>query len=313
MSAPLRVLTWMPPDMTERMTREVEGVELIHVPARGPFPEDADGDVLLVGARTVPIMEEALRSGVRWIHIYGTGVDGFPIELLQDGQTLTCSRGASGVPIAEWVMATMLAFEKRLEETAMHEPWERRGDPGLGTLSGKTLGLVGLGGIGAALAERALPFGMRVLALRRRPRPSEVPGVELAGDLGELLRQADHLVLAAPATAATHYLIDRDALAQLKPGVHLVNVARGTLLDQEALREALDDGRVAMASLDTIEPEPLPAGHWLYSHPRARITPHLSWSMPQGRDQIVNIFIANLRHYLAGEPLEGVVDVEEGY
>ena len=170
-------------------------------------------------------------------------------------------------------MATMLAFEKRLVETAMHEPWERRGDPGLGTLTGKPLGLVGLGGIGAALAERALPFGMRVLALRRRPRPSEVPGVELASDLGELLREADHLVLAAPATAATHHLIDRDALAQVKPGVHLVNVARGTLLDQEALRAALDDGRVAMASLDTIEPEPLPAGHWLYSHPRARNHP----------------------------------------
>ena len=313
MSAPLRVLTWMPPDMTERVTREVEGVEVIHVPARGPFPEDANGEVLLVGARSVPIMEEALRSGVRWIHIYGTGVDGFPIEQLEAGQTLTCSRGASGVPIAEWVMATMLAFEKRLVETAMHEPWERRGDPELGTLTGKTLGLVGLGGIGAALAERALPFGMRVLALRRRPRPSEVPGVELASDLGELLAEADHLVLAAPATAATQHLIDRDALAQVKPGVHLVNVARGTLLDQEALRAALDDGRVAMASLDTIEPEPLPAGHWLYSHPRARITPHLSWSMPQGRDQIAAIFIANLRHYLADEPLEGVVDVEEGY
>ena len=143
MSAPLRVLTWMPPEMTARVTREVEGVELIHTPARGPFPEDAAGEVLLVGARSVPIMEEALRSGVRWIHIYGTGVDDFPIELLDDGQTLTCSRGASGVPIAEWVMATMLAFEKRLMETSIHEPWDRRSDPGLGTLSGKTLGLVG--------------------------------------------------------------------------------------------------------------------------------------------------------------------------
>ncbi len=313
MSAPLRVLTWMPPEMTERVTREVAGVELVHIPARGPFPEDANGDVLLVGARSVPVMEEALHSGVRWIHIYGTGVDGFPIEQLEDGQILSCSRGASGMPIAEWVMATMLAFEKRLEETAIHEPWDRRRDPGLGTLSGKTLGLVGLGGIGAALAERALPFGMRVLALRRHPRPSEVPGVEVASDFGELLAEADHLVLAAPATAATRHLIDRDALAHVKPGVHLVNVARGSLVDNDALREALADGRIAMASLDTIEPEPLPAGHWLYSHPRVRVTPHLSWSMPAGRDRIVDIFVANLRHYMAGEPLEGVVDVSEGY
>ncbi len=99
----------------------------------------------------------------------------------------------------------------------------------------------------------------------------------------------------------------------MKPGVHLVNVARGALLDQEALRGALDDGRVAMASLDTLYPEPLPPGHWLYSHPRARLTPHLSWSMPLAQDHIVQPFIENLRRYIAGEPLEGVVDVAERY
>ncbi len=313
MSNPLRVLTWMPPEMTERVTSELEGVELVHVPARGPLPDDARGEVLLVGARGAPVMEEALRSGVRWIHVYGTGVDGFPIELLEEGQTVSCSRGASGIPIAEWIMAAILAFEKRLPDSWVNEPWRRYADPGLGGMEGKTLGLVGLGGIGAALAVRAVPFGMRVLALRRRPRPSDLPGVEIASDLGELLEAADHLVLAAPATAATQHLIDRAALARVKPGVHLVNVARGSLVDQEALREALDDGRVAHASLDTVEPEPLPEGHWMYTHPRVRLTPHISWSMPGGRDRIVDIFIANLRHYMAGEPLEGVVDVEAGY
>ncbi len=312
MSAPLRVLTWMPPDMTEHVSA-VEGVELIQIPPRGPLDGDLEGDVLLVGARSVPVMEQALRSGVRWIHIYGTGVDGFPIELLEDGQLLTCSRGASGVPIAEWVLATILAFEKQLQETLVSEPWDRRRAPGLGTLEGKTLGLVGLGGIGVALAERTLPFGMRVLALRRHPRPSEVPGVEVASDLSELLAEADHLVLAAPATAATHHLIGRDALAQVKPGVHLVNVARGTLVDDDALRDALDDGRVALASLDTTEPEPLPEGHWMYTHPGVRLTPHISWSMPLARDLIVDVFVRNLRHYMAGEPLEGLVDVGEGY
>ena len=98
------------------------------------------------------------------------------------------------------------------------------------------------------MAARALPFEMRVLALRRRPKPSELPGVEVVTDLGALLPETDHLVLAAPATPATHQLIDAAALSQVKPGMHLVNVARGALLDQEALRAALDDGRVAMAS-----------------------------------------------------------------
>ncbi len=306
------MLTWLPPEMT-RPVSDLDGVELVALPAKGPIPEDVRGEVLLVGARSVPNMEAALRCGVRWVHVYGTGVDGFPFEFLQEGQTVTCSRGVSGVPIAEWVLAMMLAFEKRLPDVWIHEPPERRRDPGLGTLSGKTLGLVGLGGIGAAVAARALSFEMRVLALRRRPKPSEVPGVEVVTDLGELLAETDHLVLAAPATPATHHLIDAAALSQVKPGVHLVNVARGALLDQEALREALDDGRVAIASLDTLDPEPLPPGHWLYSHPQARLTPHLSWSMPLAQDGIVQPFVENLRRYMAGKPLEGVVDVAEGY
>lgn len=312
-AASLRVLTWMPPEMTRRITQDLDGVEVIRLPVEGPLPADAQGEVLLVGARSVPTLEAALRRGVRWVHVYGTGVDGFPFNLLQEGQTVTCSRGVSGVPIAEWVLAMMLAFEKRLPDVWIHEPPARRRDPGLGALTGKTLGLVGLGGIGAAVAARALSFDMRVLALRRRPKPSELPGVDTVTELGELLPEADHLVLAAPATRATRHLIDAAALSQVKPGLHLVNVARGALLDQEALREALDDGRVAMASLDTVDPEPPPAGHWLYSHPQVRLSPHVSWSMPQAQERIVGPFIENLRRYVAGEPLAGVVDVEEGY
>ncbi len=312
-AAPLRVLTWMGPDLAGRVAQEVEGVELVTLPAEGPLPEHAEGEVLLVGARNVPTLEAALRRGVRWIHIYGTGVDGFPLDLIEDGQTVTCSRGVSGVPIAEWVLAMMLAFEKRLPEAWIHEPPERWHFAELGALTGRTLGLVGLGGIGAAVAARALPFDMRVLALRRRPKPSEVPGVELVTDLRELVSEADHLVLAAPATATTRHMIDGPALQQTKRGLHLVNLARGTLLDQEALREALDDGRVALASLDTVDPEPLPAGHWLYSHPKVRLSPHVSWSMRQARDGLIEPFIENLRRYIAGEPLDGLVDVEDGY
>jgi len=92
-----------------------------------------------------------------------------------------------------------------------------------------------------------------------------------------------------------------------------VNIARGGLIDQDALRVALDDGRVAVASLDTVEPEPLPAGHWLYSHPRVRLTPHVSWSSPEGGRRIFELFLENLGRYLQGEPLEGVVDPVERY
>ena len=129
----------------------------------------------------------------------------------------------------------------------------------------------------------------------------------------DLLPDVDHLVLAAPGTARTRHLVDAAALAAVKPGVHLVNIARGSLVDQDALRVALDDGRVAMATLDTVDPEPLPEGHWLYSHPKVRLSAHVSWASPAGMARTLEIFVDNLRRYAAGEPVLHVVDADEGY
>ena len=99
----------------------------------------------------------------------------------------------------------------------------------------------------------------------------------------------------------------------MKRGVHLVNIARGSLVDQDALRTALDDGRVALATLDTVDPEPLPDGHWMYEHPRVRLSAHVSWSSPRAFERIVASFTDNVRRYAVGEPLEGIVDPDEGY
>jgi phosphoglycerate dehydrogenase-like enzyme len=163
------------------------------------------------------------------------------------------------------------------------------------------------------VATRALAFDMDVRAMRRTEAPSPVPGVTVVPSLGDLLSVADHLVLAAPATPRTRHLLDEDAFAVVKPGVHLVNIARGTLVDQDALRTALDDGRVALASLDVCYPEPPPAGHWLYSHPKVRLSPHISWSNPALAGRIVELLADNVRRFAAGQPLEGVVDPVERY
>jgi phosphoglycerate dehydrogenase-like enzyme len=128
-----------------------------------------------------------------------------------------------------------------------------------------------------------------------------------------LIDGADHLVLAAPLTARTRHIVNAASLARAKPGLHIVNIARGELIDNAALREALDSGRVSAASLDVVSPEPLPAGHWLYDHSKVRLSPHISWSWPLAPDTRGRIFADNLRRFLAGQPLENVIDPERGY
>jgi phosphoglycerate dehydrogenase-like enzyme len=310
--ARLRVLTHVPVQLLTRVSKELPEVELVFVPMQGAPPESARGEVLLTHAAGAPNLAEVLARGVRWVHAYGTGVNAFPFQLLE-GRPLTCSRGASAIPIAEWVLAMLLAAAKQLPETWVSEPPKHWSIAGLGGLYGHTLALVGLGGIAQAVALRALPFGMRVRALRRSQAPSPLPEVELARDLPDLVSGADHLVIAAPATVETRHLIDESVLARAKPGLHLVNIARGELVDQEALRKALDDGSVGRASLDVVYPEPLPAGHWLYTHPRVRLSPHISWSMPGAFELLIDPFLENLRRFQAGQPLEHLVDIERGY
>jgi phosphoglycerate dehydrogenase-like enzyme len=154
---------------------------------------------------------------------------------------------------------------------------------------------------------------MRVIGVRRRDKPSPVDGMETTTDLAEVIGEADHLVIAAPATDDTTRLLDAEMLDRVTPGLHVVNIARGSLIDQDALRVALDDGRVACASLDTVSPEPLPEGHWLFDHPSVRLTPHVSWAGPGSTTSMADAFISNYHRFRAGEPLEGVVDRVLGY
>jgi phosphoglycerate dehydrogenase-like enzyme len=285
----------------------------------GGLPAGADADVLATLTVDVADMERVLLPDVRWVHVLGAGVDRFPLHVVGD-RIVTCSRGASAGAIAEFVLGLMLAFEKRLPQVWLEAPPAQWNSPdglggtgGLGGLRHRTVGIVGLGAIGTEVARRALAFEMRVLAVRRTPTPPTVVGIEMAPTLEELLRQSDHVIVAAAAVDSTHHLINADTLAVMRSGVHLVNVARGSLVDQDALIEALDTGHIAMASLDVVDPEPLPPGHPLYAHRRVRVSPHVSWSSPDTGRRTMELFADNLRRYRAGQPLLGLVDLEAGY
>jgi len=305
----VRVLNQVPP--ASAAIAAVEGVECIDVTA--DLGDDVTAEVLFGGypdwARTLELVER----GVRWVQLSGTGIDGAPPELFDRVPVVTCARGASAVPISEYVLAVLLAFVKHLPEFWISEPPRAWNFQRMGTLAGRTVGIVGFGGIGRAIARRALAFDMDVVVVRRTDAPIDVAGVRRAESLEAMLPELDHLVLAAPATAATEHLVDADALALVRPGLHLVNIARGSLVDQDALRVALDDGRVARASLDVMTPEPLPAGHWLYTHPGVRLTPHSSWANPDLLDASIALFVANLERFRDGQPLADVVDPALGY
>ena len=276
--------------------------------------ESAEGEVLLTSPQGVDELAEILDRGVRWVHVVGTGVDRFPMEVLGD-QILTCSRGASAVPISEWAMAHILAEAKRLPEAWITEKPERWFFPQMpaATLVGRKLAIIGLGAIATETAKRAMAFGMEAIALRRTSKPAPLPEIWITTSPEELAAEADCLLVACALTNATRELVDAKLFAACKPGLHLLNVARGEIIDEDALREALDAGIVSRASLDTAVDEPLPEGHWMFSHPAVRLTPHISWSEPGALERLLQDFDRNLTRWQNGEPLEGVVDREAGY
>ncbi|MDO8861983.1 NAD(P)-dependent oxidoreductase [Haliea sp. E1-2-M8] len=301
------------PDLHARIAACAPGLEIVQIDAKAGVPDGLRGDALFTTAIPGPHLEALLAPevGVRWIHLYGTGVDGFPLHLVGDRE-LTCSRGSTATAIAEWVLAMLLADAKQLPASWVDSPPAHWYFASLQVLAGKQLGLVGLGAIGSAVARRAQAFEMSVSALVRSPRTLPA-GIQRADDIEALLAGSDYLVLAAPATAATQHLLDRARLAQARPGLRLVNVARGSLVDHDALRWALDEGIVAHAYLDTAEPEPVPAGHWLYTHPGVSLSPHISWCEPDAMERVLALFFANLERFLRDEPLAGRVDVNAGY
>ncbi len=306
----LRVVNQLGERAAEAIRAEFPDAEIVDAGAEGP-PPGFTADVMFGGwgdwERVKPWV-----ATVPWLQLSGTGIDGLPRDLF-DGRTVTCARGASGVAISEFVIGAMLAFAKDMPAVWLDAPPPHWNFHRMSTLEHKTLAIVGFGGIGTEIAKRALPFGMRVRAVRRTQVPSPIAGVEMVSRFEDLLADADHLVLAAPATARTQHLVDAAALAAVKPGVHLVNIARGALVDQDALRDALDDGRVAMATLDTVTPEPLPEGHWMYAHRKVRLSAHVSWGTTEQFTGSIAVLVENLHRRLEGRPLRDLVDLAEGY
>ncbi|MCM6777612.1 D-isomer specific 2-hydroxyacid dehydrogenase family protein [Nocardia sp. CDC159] len=261
-----------------------------------------------------------LPAGIEWVQLFSAGVEEWFETDVFDAHpdvVFTSAAGAFARSVAEHALALLLAGVRHLPEHIRASSWRQTEFfPRIGTLRGATVAVVGAGGIGRELIELLAPLGARVIAVNRSGRAIDHPTVLEtipAERLSEVWPRTDHVVVAAPATAATRQLIGKDELSQLRPHSWVINIARGRLIDTDALVDALRDGTIGGAGLDVTDPEPLPDGHPLWDLPNAIVTPHDS-NPPQLRTVAFAERVAdNVARFVAGRELNARIDLAAGY
>jgi len=255
---------------------------------------------------------------LRWVQAVGAGIDPmlFP-EFIESEVTLTSEKGQVGIHLAEHAFALLLGLSRGVGRALRNPRWEVRADirARAWELWGMTMGIVGLGGTGLAVAERAQAFGMRVLAVDPElvPQPSFVAWLSTPESLPDMLGMSDVVVICAPLTTETRHLFDAARFAQMREGSVLIDVTRGEIIDGAALVAALESGHLGGAGLDTPPGEPISDDNPLWRMDNVIVTPHTAGASPRRGDRIVELFCKNLEHFRLGEPLEGVIDKVKGY
>ena len=265
----------------------------------------------------------AARATLRWAHSGTAGVGASLPHVRGTGIIFTNSAGVHGEPLADWALAAIAYFARGLDVMAAAQREHRWAKEAFTDVAGSVrelrdlrVGVVGLGGLGAPVARRAIALGMRVAGVRRRPERGGPPGIAWVGgpaDLPRLAGESDVLVLTAPQTRETQAVVGRAVLERLPPGAIVVNLSRGALLDEAALVSLLDAGRLRGAALDVFAVEPLPPDHPFWGHPRVLISPHAAAVSERFWERETGLIVENIRRYLAGVPLANVVDPEAEY
>ncbi|HZC85516.1 MAG TPA: D-2-hydroxyacid dehydrogenase [Steroidobacteraceae bacterium] len=318
---------WRPPRIV-LITKEMEelrpalkqaapGVKLIEISAA--TPKDIAAADATIGVCSAEVLAQAKQ--LQWIQWPAAGVDRCVQQpvLHERHVLLTNLQRTMGPSMAEHVLGMMLALSRHFEYFMRQQQeahWAREDPtPQLADLDGKTVLVVGLGGIGTEVARRAHALGMRVTATRASGRngPDYVSYVGLPDELLKLARDADFVVNCTPLTPETTGIFNREFFETLKPGAYFISVGRGRSTVTADLIAALKNGRVAGAGLDVVDPEPLPADSPLWHLPNVIITPHVSADTSVSQEQRNAVLVENLRRYAAGEPMLSVVDIERGY
>ena len=327
---------WRIPPPVVRRIREALGAGWEVVEVAAPAASDGDGGSgtpeAAAAARGAEIylgygvpagVVAAGRGTLKWAHSGTAGIGASLPHLAGTGVVLTNSASVHAEPIADWAIAAIGYFARGLDRMREFQAAGQWGRPEFTDLHVRVrefaelrLGVFGLGGIGGAIARRAVALGMQVTGVRRRPERGGPPGVTWVGglrDLPRLAAESDCLVIAAPHTDHTRAAVSRAVLTRLPQDAIVVNVSRGTLLDETALLELLDASRVRGAALDVFAVEPLPEGHPFWRHPRVLVSPHVAAVTARFWDRETGLIVENIKRYLAGSPLANTVDPEAGY
>jgi phosphoglycerate dehydrogenase-like enzyme len=321
-SQPQKVLVRLDrPERLAGLQAVAPGVQIVTVSSVEEAASMAADAQVLIGYCDEEILSAA--PGLHWVQVYSSGVDRCVINPgMHTGNKLLTNGQRIGSPaLAEHAIALMMALVRGLDvfhSNQLNGAWQRNVALGSGAfmeLEGRTVLIVGLGGIGTQTAKRAHGLGMRVIATRgsRREGPDYVEYVGLADEVNKLAAQADVVINTAPLTDRTRGMFNAELFAKMKPTAYFVSVGRGASTVTADLVAALGKGELAGAGLDVTDPEPLPEGHPLWSMPRVIITPHTAGRSDKSRDRLFLLVQENLRRYVAGEPMLSVVDIERGY
>lgn len=274
-----------------------------------------EADIMVTRMAPVELVREVwqMAPNLRWVHSLSAGVNNslFP-EFIQSPVPLTNARGVYSRSLSEFAIGAALFFAKDIKRMLRQQAAETWEEFDVEEIYGKTMGIVGYGSIGRAVAERARDFGMRVIAVRRKPDPSN-EDVFPPERLNELMAASDYITAAAPLTPSTHHLIGAEALAAMKPTGVIINIGRGPVIDEAALIDILQKKQIRGAALDVFESEPLPKGHPFYSFDNVLLSPHSADHTPGWEEASLRLFLDNFERFRNGEQLLNIVDKEAGY
>jgi len=252
---------------------------------------------------------------LKWLQVSSAGVNNVPLkELEQRKVLLTNVRGMHGDCISEYVLAMMFALNRKLPYVLKNQQASKWQKFGQSMLKDKTLGIIGLGGIGQVLATKASALGLHVIGLRNSNKAAEhVERIYQHDSLNDFMAASDYVAVCCPLTPETTGLVSAAAIAAMKPTASLINIARGPVVDEEALIAALQNKRIASAALDVFQVEPLPVSSPLWQLDNVILTPHVAGDMEDYSERAAAIFVENVEHYMKHELLRGLVDYKLGY